>query len=177
MVTAGTTACTKSKDSPESKGGLPAGIIAYSCKDGGARYLLGFDGHRDRLAYGAPGGTAKPNETPEATALREFHEETNCIYHAAELKLENPSESGGFTSYWMRVRFRSREEIQSSSCKDTDGAGETLDWRWVPHKMLVIDSIKPETRLLHLWPTAANSLNQAMSERNYRDPCLDARSP
>lgn len=70
------------------------GIIAYNCRNDGAHYLLAYDPHLKRMGWGTFGGRSIQGELASQTAIREFHEETNCIYTAQQrdsMVLSGPS--------------------------------------------------------------------------------------
>ena len=76
----------------------PAGLIAYSCVAGEAVHLMAFDPHPTRRAWATLGGSAQKGESPAQTAVREFTEESNCVYSSADIdigQLKGPSISPG----------------------------------------------------------------------------------
>lgn len=164
--------------------GVSAGIIPYACSSKGALYLLAYDPAPERKAWGAFGGRPKGMEPVKKTALREFREETNCIYDKETLEnliLKGPSRSGNFYSYVAEVPFRDVHDIAAPrECSDV----ERSFWAWVPHDGLIrmldktekspsveIDG-KPKIKI-DIWAYAAKSLRKALSDGflNRRDPC------
>lgn len=117
----------------------PAGLVAYSCVAGEALHLLAFDPHPSRRAWATLGGGAKAGETPAQTAVREFTEESNCAYSAADIDvsaLRGPSISTGvpFHLYSVQVPFKPVSDIaQQRPCADI----ERSQWVWVRHAELM----------------------------------------
>ena len=161
-----------------------AGVIAYACHDGEAKYLLAYDPHPRRRGWGAFGGGPKGAEFATETARRELRQETNCVYDAdtvAGLELRGPSIVDGFHSYVAEVPFRGIREItEPRSCNDV----ERTFWIWVPHQSLMkaLDTFSAEPRVVirgspntrfHLWSEAAKSLRKARDEGDLSstDPC------
>ena len=131
--------------------GVAAGIIPYTCSAQGALYLLAYDPDRKRKAWGAFGGRPEGNEPATQTALREFYEETNCVYDRQtieRLTLKGPSRSGNFYSYVAEVPFRDVAEIAARrECVNVERAF----WIWVPHaafiKTLETEAVRPAVEI------------------------------
>lgn len=168
----------------ETPTGVSSGLIAYSCMSDGAKYLLAYDPEDDRRAWGAFGGGAQGNETSRQTAIREFHEETNCAYSRATLetsRLHGPSVYEGFYSYVIEVPYVDPAVIEiTRQCQDV----ERSFWVWVPHSALItaLNSQHPEPyvkikskpmKKFYLWDGAAESLRAAKNNGfiSNNDPC------
>ena len=168
------TACSSS-NSP------PAGLIAYSCVAGEALHLLAFDPHPARRSWATLGGGAHRGETPAQTALREFTEESNCVYTSAELdssKLKGPSISPGvpFHLYSLEVPFKSVGEItQTRQCVDM----ERSQWVWVRHldlmravnehigaaqQPIIVPTVQGQPLQVPLWDRGVESLRKALQD-------------
>ena len=124
------------------------------------------------------GGGAKPGETPEQTAVREFTEESNCAYALADLNVEQlkgPSISPGvpFHLYSLQVPFKSIEEIaKPRQCADI----ERSQWVWVRHidlmralnqtqeGTLTVPSLQGNPTQVPLWDRGAESLKKAVQD-------------
>lgn len=162
----------------------PAGVAAYACLDGRAAYLLAFDPAPGRQAWGHLGGSAERGETGSQTALREFHEESNCAFALpddAPARMVGPSVApgSGFQTFVLQVPFVPASAIAvPRPCQQV----ERNQWVWVDHAELQ-SALQTGTRdlavqdgaqrLVHLWPPARASLLKAREEgvlpRN--DPC------
>lgn len=156
----------------------PAGLIAYSCVAGEALHLMAFDPHPTRRSWATLGGGAQQGETPAQTALREFTEESNCAYTAAELdasQLKGPSISTGvpFHLYSLQVPFKPVEEIaQSRQCVDI----ERSQWVWVRHLdlmralnqtsdgTLMVNTVQGQPAQVPLWDRGVESLKKALQD-------------
>lgn len=163
-----------------------AGVTPYACTEGGAQYLLAYDSHPKRKGWGAFGGGPKAGESARQTALRELHEETNCIFTMETLQaleLKGPSQSGRFYSYVAEVPFYSSDEIAAPrTCRDV----ERSQWLWVPHDALLNslnrDEAIPRVSMpgdaeqeIPLWTGAAKSLRHALQDGflTLSDPCQE----
>lgn len=164
--------------------GVAAGIIPYTCSANGALYLLAYDPYIKRKAWGAFGGRPDGNEPATETALREFYEETNCVYDRKtieRLMLKGPSRSGNFYSYVSEVPFRDVTDITARrECANVERAF----WIWVPHaafiKMLETEAVSPAVEIrskppvkFYVWDKAARSLRKALADGFLKreDPC------
>ena len=162
----------------------PAGVAAYACVNGSATYLLAFDPAPGRQAWGHLGGRAEPGETGAQTALREFHEESNCAFALppdATTRLVGPSVApgSGFQTFVLQVPFVPADTIAAPRrC----AAVERSQWVWVDHAVLhaalngsapdlAVKNGQPST--VHLWEPARASLRQARDEGVLptADPC------
>lgn len=164
-----------------SPSGPPAGLIAYSCVAGEALHLMAFDPHPSRRAWATLGGGAKDQEQPVQTALREFTEESNCAYTAADLDpstLKGPSISPGvpFHTYSAQVPFKAVEWIaKPRQCVDI----ERSQWVWVRHRdllqalnrsngqaaePLVVPTVQGEPKQVPLWDRGVESLRKALQD-------------
>jgi 8-oxo-dGTP pyrophosphatase MutT (NUDIX family) len=56
-----------------------AGIIPYTIFNKKHYFLLGLE--KSNRKWSGFVGKSEPGETPKQTALREFHEETKCLFH------------------------------------------------------------------------------------------------
>jgi len=165
--------------------GVAAGIIPYACSAQGALYLLAYDPDKKRKAWGAFGGRPEGDEPATQTAVREFYEETNCIYDLKtleRLRLRGPSRSGNFYSYVTKVPYRDVADINAKRrCTNVERAF----WVWVPHAafigMLEQDALSPAVEIqakppikFYIWDGAARSLRQALADGilKQKDPCL-----
>lgn len=164
--------------------GPPAGIAAYACHQGTALHLLAFDPAPGRRAWGHLGGQAEPGEAPADTALREFHEESNCAFgdlSAATPTLVGPSVApgrSGFHTFVLKVPFMPAAQIgQPRRCNDV----ERNQWVWVAHDPLLqaldapqatLPTVDGEPAQIVLWSAARLALLQAR-----RDGVLPARDP
>jgi len=163
---------------------VAAGIIPYSCSAQGALYLLAYDPDIRRQAWGAFGGRPEGNETAKQTALREFYEETNCVYDREtieRLRLKGPSRTGSFYSYVTEVPYRNVADIATQrKCTNVERAF----WVWVPHEafieMLKKKAANPAVEIhsrpaikFPVWDGAARSLRKAFADGfiKRRDPC------
>ena len=161
-----------------------AGVVAYACSAGGAEYLLAYDAHRARQAWAAFGGRPQQQETASQTALREFRQETNCVFSAEQLAayaLKGPSISDGFHTFVLEVPYVETTVIeQPRACVDV----ERSDWIWVPHDALIAaldsDLVSPMIAIqsrppvvIPLWSNAVQSMRQARSDGylHNADPC------
>jgi 8-oxo-dGTP pyrophosphatase MutT (NUDIX family) len=168
----------------------PAGILAHACdsKADGAVYLLAEDlDATPKPAWGHFGGKAEGEETPEATALREFNEETNCAFPPAILRVQDLRErttSGKFVTFRLRVPFVEGQVIENrdrAQCKDV----ERRHWVWIRHVDLVAALSLPDPAgvsvsvfngsraSVELWPESADAMRRALWERGTPkpDPC------
>ena len=161
-----------------------AGVVAYACNGDGAQYLLAYDPAEGRKGWGAFGGRPKQDERADQTALREFWEETNCVFEQSELAesdLIGPSDFNGYFSFAIQVSYHAPDQIsQIRQCQNI----ERLRWLWVAHRQLisaledrsdqpVLESSAPKSFQLHLWPGAAGSLRKALDDGiiQFQDPC------
>lgn len=173
--------CVNSGASPL---GPPAGVLGFACKDQIAHYLLAFDPAPRRRAWGHLGGQAEAGESPTQTALREFHEESNCAFRSAGItldQLQGPSiwPSNRFHTYLLRLPFTPAVEIQAPrSCANV----ERSDWVWIRHdalhRSLKVDGLRVKVasgtpRDISLWSPARRSLLQAVDDGVFpvADPC------
>lgn len=155
---------------PPHKVSCNAGVIPYRCEAREARYLLA---HFDGRGYAQPGGTAEPGELSHETALREFHEETNCAYRSIVIAREEPSVFRGgteeeFHSYFARVDPLELDAIHGGRCASLND--ESNAWKWVRHSDLIAE-LQGDTSTLDLWEEARGSLQQAFADRGKTDPC------
>lgn len=161
-----------------------AGVTPYACTDSGAQYLLAFDPHPRRLAWGAFGGGPKKGETASETALRELREETNCVFSEgflSQLDLKGPSKSGSYYNFVAEVPYVSTDQIKERrECLDV----ERFNWQWVSHAALIkglqSDVADPQVEVLsrpgqkvRIWGGAAKSLRSSLRDGNLplSDPC------
>jgi 8-oxo-dGTP pyrophosphatase MutT (NUDIX family) len=159
----------------------PAGLIAYSCVAGEALHLMAFDPHPTRRAWATLGGSAQKGESPAQTAVREFTEESNCVYSSADIdigQLKGPSISPGvpFHLYTAQVPFKPVDEIaQTRQCVDI----ERSQWVWVRHLDLVrainqydetaqdpltIPTVQGQPTQVPLWGRGVESLKKALQD-------------
>ena len=152
----------------------PAGVIPYACVSGDPYVLLAFDPISDRVGYGAFGGGRKGQETTAETAVREFHEETRCIFDtpkADELSDSETSVVNGFYSYVVEVPFVSHLKIPEHPCA---ARIERYDWQWVRlvdlTQALKTEEARPRVlvSLMHkyitLWEGSADSIRAALAD-------------
>lgn len=162
-----------------------AGVTPYACTEAGAQYLLAFDPHPRRLAWGAFGGGPQKGETASETALRELREETNCVFSEdllGQLQLKGPSRSGSYYNFVAEVPYVATEKIKERRvCSNV----ERFNWQWVSHdaliKALQTDTPDPRAEVVsrpghtvRIWSGAAKSLRGALQGGylSRRDPCL-----
>ncbi|MYM64468.1 NUDIX hydrolase [Pseudomaricurvus sp. HS19] len=159
-----------------------AGVLPYACTDQGARYLLAFDPALGRRAWAAFGGGPKGNETADATARREFYEETNCSFNLKEIALVGPSVAHGFYAFVARVPYIDTTTISTPrQCQDV----ERSRWIWVEHKVLLsaLDSPQPKPTVTAigqgataypLWSKSLRAMRQQLQDGllSEQDPCL-----
>ena len=152
----------------------PAGVIPYACVSGDPYVLLAFDPISDRVGYAAFGGGRKGQETLAETAVREFHEETRCIFDtptAGDLADSETSVVNGFYSYVAQVPFVSHLKIPEHPCT---ARIERYDWQWV-RLLDLTEALKTEearprvlVSLMHkyitLWEGGADSIRAAMED-------------
>jgi 8-oxo-dGTP pyrophosphatase MutT (NUDIX family) len=116
-----------------------AGVIAYT-KIQGETYVLLAD-HRDNdRGWGAFGGRLD-GQAARVAALREFHEETRCVYRDANIILdeEKSAKTGRYVAYVVEVKFMPAYIFAST--EDRPGCTgsqyqERGPWAWVPASSL-----------------------------------------
>ncbi|MBL8278161.1 MAG: NUDIX hydrolase [Pelomonas sp.] len=173
----------------------PAGILAHACDTpaGTAVYLLAFDPQHGRDGWGHLGGKADSGESADQTALREFHEESNCAYSLEILQrrrlVKFHQSSNGFISFSLEVPFISARDIEARNraiCPHV----ERERWVWVRHADIV-RGVAPNsgtrTRLptydgsvdtIHLWHESASAMAGLLwtSGKPVPDPCLSSQN-
>ena len=156
--------------------GQPAGITAFACKDGQVLHLLAFDNGPARQAWGHFGGKSEPYETPQATATREFFEESNCFYNLAKsgssLSAASKAPGSSFLTFSAKVPYVPAEDIAvTRDCVHV----ERSQWVWVTHSELqaALDSQDQSPVLatadgpvdsVRLWSESINALRQARKD-------------
>ena len=161
-----------------------AGVTPYACTDSGAQYLLAFDPHPRRLAWGAFGGGPKKGETASETALRELREETNCVFSEeliGQLTLKGPSKSGRYYNFVAEVPYVTTDQIKERRvCRDV----ERFNWQWVSHASLIkglqsdlsdprVEVVSRPGHTVRIWSGAAKALRSSMRDGHLSlgDPC------
>lgn len=161
-----------------------AGVTPYACTDTGAKYLLAFDPHPRRLAWGAFGGGPKKGETASETALRELREETNCVFTEellSQLILKGPSKSGSFYNFVAEVPYVTAEKIKDRrACSNV----ERFNWQWVAHDSLIkalrhdvsdprVEVISKPGHTVRIWSGSARSMRSSLRDGflPLGDPC------
>ena len=150
----------------------PAGVIPYTCFNGGVYILLAYDGEDDRKGWGAFGGTALKGEKIYQTASREFHEETGCVFpvpSANQLKDKKNSNSDGFYTYVAEVPYVPPAVIEISDCGTKD---KRKDWVWVSLPSLIqaieqntdVQDIHREQQKYPIWGAAKKSIQKALQD-------------
>ena len=165
-----------------------AGVLPYACVDGNARYLLAFDPNPDRLGWANFGGGPAEGELAKETALREFNEETNCVFDINDIDLDSLSGPSGFFGYYTYLAEVPYTDPKTISAPRTCAHVERTDWVWVNHDDLIaaltgfdpvarMDSIEP-ARSIHLWDGSAGSLRKALGDDviSKADPCVNQSS-
>lgn len=166
-----------------------AGIVALACKGSTALYLLARERSSDRLGWSHLGGTKEGDEPFPATALREFHEESNCAFdldNPPSLRLSEPSKQktkdGLFVTYHMKVNYLPVMRISNSDICKTN---ERDHWVWVRRTDLLaslgstaqevdVPVAEGEPSTIRLWQPAAAALRQAVTDKVIpeADPCV-----
>lgn len=161
-----------------------AGVTPYACTDSGGQYLLAFDPHPRRLAWGAFGGGPKKGETASETALRELREETNCVFSEeflSQLVLKGPSKSGKYYNFVAEVPYVNTDQIKERrTCRDV----ERFNWQWVSHDALIkglqgdasdprVEVVSRPGHTVRIWSGAAKALRSSLKEGHLAidDPC------
>lgn len=174
-------ACSLHAERPSPIG---AGIIAAACKNHSTLYLLARERDRNRNGWGHLGGTQQRGEPLLATALREFHEESNCSFNLDNphsLQLTGPSRNGKFFTYHMKVKHHPIANItESPTCRTI----ERDQWVWVRRNDLLtalqkntqpamVAVAEGKQQAIPLWEPAAMALRQAIIDRVIpaKDPC------
>ena len=116
-----------------------AGVIAYT-KIQGETYVLLADHPDSDRGWGAFGGRTDGQPAGEA-ALREFHEETRCVYRDTNIILdeEKSAKTGRYVAYVVKVKFI--PAYLFASIEDRPGCTgsqyqERGPWAWVPASSL-----------------------------------------
>ena len=157
-----------------------AGVIAYT-KIQGETYVLLADHPDSDRGWGAFGGRTDGQPAGEA-ALREFHEETRCVYRETTIILEEDRsvKTAGFVTYVAEVKFvpaylfAGIEDRQGCTGRQYQERGP---WAWVPVSSLrgslargnlmnaeIEKQYLPSGHHGKLWPVAAESLQMALEE-------------
>ena len=161
-----------------------AGVTPYACTDTGAQYLLAFDPHPRRLAWGAFGGGPKKGETASQTARRELREETNCVFSEeliGLLALKGPSKSGSYYNFVAEVPYVTTDRVKERRvCRDV----ERFNWQWVSHAALIkglqsdasdprVEVVSRPGHTVRIWSGAAKALRSSMKDGHLPlgDPC------
>jgi 8-oxo-dGTP pyrophosphatase MutT (NUDIX family) len=116
-----------------------AGVIAYTTIQGETYVLLADHPDSDR-GWGAFGGRLDGEVAREA-ALREFHEETRCVYRDTNIILdENRSaKTGRYVAYVVEVQFIPAYLFASIEDRPGCTGSQYLErgpWAWVPASSL-----------------------------------------
>ena len=166
-----------------------AGIIALACKESDGLYLLARERSSDRDGWGHLGGTKEGDEPLLATALREFHEESNCAFDLNDprsLQFSGPSyqktANGVFVTYHVKVNYIPVRNIADSTICSTT---ERDKWVWVHRTDLLaslattaqdpeVPVVEGDLSAVKLWKPAAAALRQAVKDRviPLTDPCV-----
>ena len=156
-----------------------AGVIAYT-KIQGKTYVLLAD-HTDSNRGWAAFGGRLDRQTSREAALREFHEETRCVYRETTIILEEDRsvKTVGFVAYVAEVKFvpaylfAGIEDRQGCTGRQYQERGP---WAWVPASSLreslargnlnadIEKQYLPSEHHGELWPVAAESLKMALDE-------------
>jgi 8-oxo-dGTP pyrophosphatase MutT (NUDIX family) len=116
-----------------------AGIIAYT-KIQGETYVLLADHLGNDRGWGAFGGRLD-GQTAREAALREFHEETRCVYRDTTIILDEDrsAKTGRYVAYVVEVKFipaylfASIEDLQGCTGSQYQERGP---WAWIPASSL-----------------------------------------
>ena len=171
----------------ESLENVNAGILPFACQNDEAIYLLAYDPNPKRLGWGNFGGGPNQGERAYQTALREFHEETNCAYNIEAINadtLRGPSEFFGYYTFLLNVPYVEPAEIsRPRTCESV----ERSRWVWVPHQQFTsalagfdpraeMRVVSGEPDRIHLWDGSAASLRKALVDGviQSQDPCRDS---
>lgn len=156
--------------------GVNAGVIPWTCLGSEAFVLLAYDPWFTRRGWAAfGGGPVNETEPVHRTAMREFHEETRCVYYSPDsLVLENQPfvAAENFYSYVLRVEYVEPAVIENHHCPTPR---ERAQWLWVylPELREFIDAGDAERMLriapsghrqINIWEAAARTLEQAFAE-------------
>jgi 8-oxo-dGTP pyrophosphatase MutT (NUDIX family) len=156
-----------------------AGVIAYT-KIQGETYVLLAD-HPDSNRGWATFGGRLDGQTVREAGLREFHEETRCVYRETTILLEEDRsvKIAGFVAYVAEVKFvpaylfAGIEDLQGCTGPQYQERGP---WAWVPASSLreslargnlnaeIEKQYLPSGHHGELWPVAAESLKIALDE-------------
>jgi 8-oxo-dGTP pyrophosphatase MutT (NUDIX family) len=152
-----------------------AGVIAYT-KIQGETYVLLADHLDSDRGWGAFGGR-KDGQTARQAALREFHEETRCVYQAADIILdeEKSVKTGRYTAYVVEVKFI--PAYLFASIEDRPGCTgsqyrERGPWAWIPASSLreslpqgnLNKQFLPAGHRTKLWHRAAENFQMAFDK-------------
>ncbi len=156
-----------------------AGVIAHT-KIQGKTYVLLAD-HPDSNRGWATFGGRLDGQTAKEAALREFHEETRCVYKETTIILEEDRsvKIADFVAYVAEVKFvpaylfAGIDDRQGCTGRQYQERGP---WAWVPasslRKSLSMGNLNAEIEKQYLpsghhgelWPVAAESLQMALEE-------------
>lgn len=157
-----------------------AGVIAYTTIQGETYVLLADHLDNDR-GWGAFGGRLDGQSAREA-ALREFHEETRCVYQDTTILLDDEKslKDARYVAYVVEVKFvpaylfASIEDRQGCTGRQYQERGP---WAWVPASSLR-ESLARGTRNAEIerqylpsghqgkiWDRAAENLQMAFDKK------------
>ncbi len=156
-----------------------AGVIAYT-KIQGKTYVLLAD-HPDSNRGWATFGGRLDGQTAKEAALREFHEETRCVYRETTIILEEDRsvKTAGFVAYVAEVKFVPAYLFTGIEDRQGCTGGQYQErgpWAWVPASTLreslargnlnaeIEKKYLPSGHQGELWPVAAESLKMALDE-------------
>ncbi len=156
-----------------------AGVIAYT-RIQGKTYILLADHTGTNRGWASFGGRLDGQTTREA-ALREFHEETRCVYRDTTITLEEDRsvKTVGYIAYAAEVKFVPASLF--TGIEDRPGCTgwqyrERGPWAWVPASSLreslargnknaeIEKQYLPPGHHGRLWPVAAETLQKALEE-------------
>jgi 8-oxo-dGTP pyrophosphatase MutT (NUDIX family) len=160
-----------------------AGIVAYTRIQGQAYVLLAEHIDSDR-GWGSFGGSREGTEPIETTALREFREETRCVYDSllvVDLAGQPTVSDGIFLSFVIEVPYVPAQVFESRpALPGCQGPAfeERGPWIWVPLEAVVHcleegastsvyelpAHLVPNEASNALWSSSAVILKKAVSE-------------
>lgn len=158
-----------------------AGVLAFT-RIQGTTYLLLADHRNSERGWGAFGGHREKGEAIEATAWREFIEETGCIYRdlpPVDLTVAPGVTQGTYVSYLVEVPYVPAQTFSSSPAAPDCQAPEFNErgpWAWVPLDVLervleegeaegqykLPSSCVPEGSLNKLWSASATVIHSSI---------------
>lgn len=160
-----------------------AGIVAFTRIQGQTYVLLADHIDSDR-GWGSFGGRREEGETVEKTALREFREETRCVFDSLliiDLSDRPTVDYRIFVSYVVEVPYIPAQVFESQpATADCQGPGyeERGPWAWIPIEAIVrcleigeqtgsyeLDrSVVPAGSKTTLWLNSAVILQEAVTQ-------------